>query len=197
MSRGGIWVSRGKGNSYSWTLLMRAGPINPLSLPPVPLPSFFLGWDTRIRPLLPTMNYWQFISLFVLLQDIHRKAWTWCWASSERRVDSLYHVRNDRRQSAFRVPAFIMVNVDDTGLLPSWQTVTELSGWHNHWLHNAMITFKLMNANLLGATVAWAVRRAVCACMCLSAPRQYIQMLCNLCCSEPIQSDRSWQYNHL
>lgn len=43
----------------------------------------------------------------------------WDVVCSQRKTDVLCHVCNDRQKSAFRVPAFIIVNVDDTGLLPS------------------------------------------------------------------------------
>lgn len=92
---------------------------------------------------------------------------------SRRKTDAAHHVCDDRQQSAFRVPAFIIVNVDDTCLLPSWQTVIELSGLHNHWLCIPMITFKLMNA-------FWELGVIVCTgrglYICLSAPKQYMQM---------------------
>lgn len=83
------------------------------------------------------------------------------------KTDALCHICNDRQQSAFRVPAFIMVNVDDTGSLPSWQTVTELSVLHNHRLGAAMITFRLMNANLFGnACSCVGGQKTVYACVC-------------------------------
>lgn len=96
--------------------------------------SLFFFFLKPMNPFLfSNMNYWIFICLSCVLQVSHatglpedRDA-----PSRQRKADVLRHVCNDRQQSAFRVPAFIIVNADDTGLLPSWQTVTELSDLHN------------------------------------------------------------------
>lgn len=142
--------------------------------------AFVLGWDIWNQWIHPYSLIIEYSSAYCVVtrHPYYRQPEQWDAGCSQWKTDVLYHVCNDRQQSAFRVPAFIIVNVDDTGLLPSWQTVMELSGLHNHWLCTAMITFKLMNANLLGTcVVAWVGRRL---CMYehayLPAPRQYILM---------------------
>lgn len=72
--------------------------------------------------------------VFITRYLYYRQPERWDVGCSQWKRDVLCHVCNDRQRSAFRVPAFIIVNVDDTGLLPSWQTVMELSGFHNHCL---------------------------------------------------------------
>lgn len=117
----------------------------------------------------------------VTSRPCYRESEQWEAVCSQLKTAALCNVCNDKRQSAFRVPAFIIVNVDDTGLLPSWQTVTELSGTHNHWLCTAMITFKTDECQPFGIVSCCAGWQSVYACMCmhtvcLSAPGHWIQM---------------------
>lgn len=138
----------------------------------------FLGWDIwnqwiYLHPSLIWIIEYSSAYCVVTRHPYYKQPEQWDVLCSQWKTDALCHVCNDRQQSAFRVPTFIIVNVDDTGLLPSWQTVKKLSGLHNHWLFAAMITFKLINANHLGMRVPVWVGRQLCMYVhvCLSAPR--------------------------
>lgn len=100
--------------------------------------AFILGRDFWIPWIRPYSLIWiieySFAYCVVTRQPHWRQPEQRDVGRSQWKTDASCHVCNDRQQSAFRVPAFIIVNVDDTGLLPSWQTVMELSSLHNHWL---------------------------------------------------------------
>lgn len=134
-------------------------PVPPFhTLTPLLLRPCFLFWDIWNHRIYPCSIKWvvEYSSAYYVAigHPQYRQPELWDRACSQRKTDALCHVRNDRQKSAFTELAFIRVNVDGRGLFPSSQTVMELSSLRNQCLGAAVITFKLMNANLWGIGVA-------------------------------------------
>lgn len=87
-------------------------------------PHFHFG-PSRLKPTDPSLFLpYELLNIHlpnVLSQDIYTTGslYSEMWGAVRGKNGTLSHVCNDRQQSAFRVPAFIKVNVDDTCLLLS------------------------------------------------------------------------------